>query len=258
MIQDFLPQGSLISYAGEPGVGKSVFMMHLAMCLATGTAPLGGLFPANPEGPVSVLYFDQENSRPDHFQYLKWAWEGLGRPDISTLSRYLWVPHFELGGADWDDKVAEWIEKVQPRAILYDTKSPSFNTQDENDNSEASKTISTLRELALLTDKPASQIVMMHEKTRSDTSGRRHIRGAKAWEGATDGIVFHTKKGRQREDGLTMTQLEPSKVRAFGLRKPVDIDPHWGKNKSGLILKGKFRVAGKPTKKKDEEENVDE
>jgi hypothetical protein len=255
LVKDFLPQGTLMTLAGEPGAGKSVLCYHLAICLACGIAPLGGLFPANPEGPVSVLYFDQENSIPDRNQYLKYAWEGLGKPDIKTLQTYLWCPHFQLGGGEWASAAADWIEAKQPRIIFYDTATPCFHVQDENSNAEATSNINTLRDLAKLTDKVATQTVLKHAKTKLEKDSRRTLRGAKAWEGAVDAIVFHTKTaGRPRADGLSMTKLEPAKTRAFGLRHKVSIDPGWIQKRSGLTLKGKFVLPGDDKKKRKDEE----
>lgn len=261
LVEDFIPQGTITTIGGEAGVGKSVFGFHLCMALASGQPVLSGLFPAHPEGPMPVLYFDQENSTPDNNQYLKYAWEGLERPSLRALKRHFWVAHFQLGGPDWKERAAEEIERVQPRLIYYDTSTPCFGVKDENSNAEATENINALRELARIPDKIASQIVLKHAKIITEKTGKvikKTLRGAKAWEGAVDAIIFHsTFAGRPRSDDLSQTLLTPAKTRAFGLRRKVGIDPAWVKNRQGLKLKGRF-ILPKDEKKKKKKDVIDD
>ncbi|HYE78565.1 MAG TPA: AAA family ATPase [bacterium] len=232
LIPGFLSRGSLIAFAGEPGTGKSVFSYSLALALTTGTPFLG--FEAT--APKKVLYFDQENSYADCVQYLRWAWHGAACPDPRLIEHHLAFAQFQLGGNDWPLKMAEAVELVQPDLIVVDTATPSFNVQDENDNGEAGRIINTLRRIMALSTPTAACFVLKHAKIRPE-DGKYTLRGAKAWEGQVDGILFQTKKaGRRRKDGLNNTTLTPAKVRAFGLREPLHVNPTWTRDRVGLRL----------------------
>ena len=232
MIPDFVPRGSLVALAGSPGTGKSVLAYTIAIGIATGTPFLG--WPIRTPG--RVLYFDQENSLADCSQYLKWAWVGLGKPDRRLLVSNLSFVHFQLGGSDWATRAADQTREFQPDIIIIDTTTPTCNVQDENDNAEAARVIARIRQMMAVTSPTAACIALKHAKVDHD-NGRYTLRGAKAWEGAVDSIVFQIKPaGAPRADGLTTTKLQPAKTRAFGLRTTLHIDPSWVENRTGLRL----------------------
>ena len=82
----------------------------------------------------------------------------------------------------------------------------------------------------------AACIALKHAKVDHE-NGRYTLRGAKAWEGSVDSIVYQIKSaGAPRSDGLAITKLQPAKTRAFGLRDPVHINPSWVNNREGLTL----------------------
>ncbi len=244
LVEDFLPRGSLIALAGEPGTGKSFFTYSLTLALTTGTPFLG--FPTTPK---KVLYFDQENSYADCVQYMRWAWHGAGCPDRDLMAENLSFVAFQLGGSSWPLIMETAIREARPDLIVIDTATPCFNVTDENDNGEATQIINNLRRLMSQTTPTATCIVLKHAKLRPEDS-KYTLRGAKAWEGAVDSILFQTKKaGRPRLDGLSTTVLTPGKVRAFGLRSPLTVNPGWiddhatGEMKVGLRLS---RVPDRP------------
>jgi hypothetical protein len=236
LIPEFIPQGSLIALAGEPGAGKSFLIYTLALALATGTSTLGWEIE-----PKRVLYFDQENSRSDFLQYFKWAWIGLGRPDRTLIDENLGFVSFHLGGPDWSSRAEAAIHAFKPQLIVFDTTTPSFAIQDENSNAEATLVITKLRRLQALTTPTATIIALKHVRRRPE-DGDFTLRGAKAWEGAVDSVIYQLKvPGRPPKggEGLRRTKLEPSKTRAFGLRETVRIAPQWimeGSERVGLSL----------------------
>lgn len=237
LMPEFVAQGSLIILAGEPGAGKSFVCYVIGLACAAGIPVLDYV----PIRPLRVLYFDQENSRPDRDQYLRWAWNGLGRPDIPLIAQNFWTRHFELGTADWHVRAAHAIKDVCPDIIFFDTATPCFTILDENDNGIATQTVNKLRGLqALLSPAPAI-FVLKHSRIVVEDAGeeepRRTIRGAKAWAGAADAVWFHIRTpGRPRTDGLANTYIQPAKTRAFGLRQTVRIHPAWTDESRGLQL----------------------
>lgn len=225
ILPNWLPQGSLFTLVGDAGAGKSFLCYALGMSLATGKSFLG----FTPPHPWKVLYFDQENSYPDRIQYERWAWEGLHRPDLSTLAEHFWVNPFGLGQG-WYARMQADLLFHKPQLVIVDTATPAFDIQVENDNSEATRICSQLRTLQHLVTPAPTIIVLRHAKFDAMAPAGHQLsgRGAKTWKGSTDGQMFLLRhRGRPRKDGLTPTLLRPDKVRAFGLREEVPISPEY-------------------------------
>lgn len=218
--------------------GKSYLCYTIGMALATGTP----IFDLVPPQPTKVLYFDNENANPDRIQYERWAWNGLGKPSLELLEQNFWRQPFQLGGSDWSNRLESDIKYFKPRVVFIDTASPCFNVQDENDNAEATRIINKLRVCQTAITPTVTMVILKHSKIKAEDTGSGYhtLRGAKAWEGAVDAIVYQIPgAGRPRNDGLRNTRLQPSKTRAFGLRTAIEIYPSWvGENgeKSGLKL----------------------
>lgn len=234
LVPDLLPQGSLVVLAGESGAGKSVLCYTLSLALASGTDFLGQTL----SPPQSVVYFDQENSRPDCIQYLRWAWHGLGCPALPPLAERLHVASFQLGSRTWVERAASLVMPTQPALIIIDTATIACDIQDENSNGEATQALLNIRRLQALVTPPATALVLKHSKVTTEHH-QRTIRGAKAWLGTADAVIFHLRNpGQPRKDGLQVTRLEPWKTRAFGLKSTLYINPRWTADTQGLILTG--------------------
>ena len=237
LIPDFIAAGSLITLGGEPGTGKSYLSYSLSLALTTGTPLMN--WPIT--SPRRVLYFDQENSRADCIEYFRWAWRALGSPHSILITQNLTFVHFGLSSNAWAQQMAFYVTAVHPDLIIIDTTTPACAIIDENDNGEASRAILLLRGLQTLTTPTPAILALKHARVNSkaEAGERRYtLRGAKAWEGQADSVIFQLhSKGHPRTDGLTNTRLEPAKTRAFGLRHAMTIEPDWLPNKAGILLK---------------------
>ena len=223
LVPDVLLQGQMAVMAGEPGVGKSVLAYALALAVALDVPFLG-----RPVAPGHVLYFDEENSLPDLQEYLRWLWYGLEHPALTHATR-LHLFHFSLLGQPHRYAfMAQLAHQHGPALIVIDTATPALDIQDEDKNAEASRAVSNLRKVQAAAGPACSVLVLKHALLTHEKGTRRTVRGAKAWEGATDGLFFHVASaGRPRKDGLRASHLEPGKVRAFGLRQELYIEPAW-------------------------------
>lgn len=245
LVPDLVLQGALVALAGEPGAGKSYLSYTIGLAVAAGVEALNGLIPAGE--PRRVVYFDEENSKGDRDKYLRRSWRGLrgkdGKlPDLALLETNFWPVHFELGNADWESNAAEWVRTIQPHLLVFDTATPCFDIEDENDNAEATAAIKGVQRLMKLTDPVATAIVLKHARIKNEGKDRRTMRGAKAWQSAVDNVLFQVKaRGKPRRDGLSITRLVPDKVRAYGLQRPIYITPHYTNDKrDGLVLDGSY------------------
>jgi len=236
ILPEFLPRGALLALAGVPGAGKSYLCYYLSMAVACGLSVLG----LQPPRPFRVVYFDEENSRPDRIQYERWAWHGLGKPALDRLIENFWPVPFALGSSEWAEEAAAILDELQPDLFVVDTATPACDIRNENDNGEAAQVIAQLRHLMRLSTPEASALVLKHAKLIHE-DGSYTLRGAKTWMGQVDSFSFLVRAvGRPTTDarkrGLSRTRLVPGKVRAFGLRTPLLIEPRFTADFSGLSL----------------------
>lgn len=241
-------QGTVVTFAGAAGAGKSSIIYAMMMALASGLPVLGGVIPAS--DPKRILIFDEENAPQEREHYIRRSWAGLMQdgegPDLGLLIDNLWCLTGVLGGPDWADRARECIEIIQPHAVIYDTAGPCFNIQEENENSEATRIVQQLRKLNQLTDPVCTSVVLKHAKTRMGKgAGGPRMRGASAWEGAADQTQYVCKmSGRPRADKLNLTRLEPGKKRAFSLQQPIYITPRYtDEDRTGLVLTGSYEMS---------------
>lgn len=234
IVKGMLPRSTMVILAGEAGAGKSTLCYALAYAVAHGSPFLG-----YQTEPCNVLYFDEENSLPDFLQYNQWAWAAIGCPDIPPLEEKLRFEHLSLLSG-WKEVMAKAIKEHQPGLVIVDTATPALHIKDENDNAEAGRAIRQLRIFREIGPE-TTFLVLKHEKQRDDMGHRRTIRGAKAWLGAFDQVLYHViaPGAKRRRDGTRLTRLEPEKLRAFALRETIEINPVWTEGEpNGLILKG--------------------
>ena len=236
VVDGLIYQGQMVIVAGEPGVGKSFLQYTLAMSIAARLNFLG-----LPTRAMKVLYFDEENARPDLQQYLRQIWRGLGQPSIPELEQALFIEHFALSaqGANRFQYMAEVASRIQPGLIIIDTVTPVCAIKDENDNAEASKAMRALRRVKEVAGINTAMILLKHSRLSHDPNDRQTIRGAKDWLGSCDSVWYHKiSPGKPRIDGLRNCRIFPDKVRAYGLRNELFIVPHWigSGTQKGVVL----------------------
>lgn len=243
LVENLFYRGQVVVIAGEPGVGKSFLQYTLAMSLASGLNFLN-----IPSHTTKVLYFDEENAKPDLQQYLRQIWRGLGKPSIANMEANLFIQHFALD-AQAKERYRYMIQlaaKIKPGLIVIDTVTPVCAIEDENHNGEASKAMRQLRRVKEAAGPDCVMILLKHAKFSHDTTERQTIRGAKSWLGEADCVIYHKlAQGKPRSDGLRDCRLFPDKVRAFGLRTELKIVPSWigDGSEKGIILNP---LPGKP------------
>lgn len=233
LVRDLFYQQSLIILAGMPGVGKSIFAYSASIAIASGQ-PFLGL----PCTPGRVLYFDEENGPANMPTYFRWAWRGVGSPNLPDLA-----PNFRLGqnailshNGNWFDCVLEEARTFRPNLIVFDTATKCCRIRDENDNAEATRVTSQLRLIQAAADANTTLLILKHARIDRDPKGERpdsyRIRGASAWQGDCDGTIFHIASPGRPHAGLRKTHLIPEKTRAFGLRNNLTLIPTWTSDQS--------------------------
>lgn len=240
VVEGIVPKGTIVLTAGDAGVGKSVLHLAEGLHVALGREFLGHQTRQN-----RVLYFDEENSRPDVGAYLQQLWIGMGQPDRIELAKWFRIEHFSLGRRDWPVLAGQLVEEWQPGVIYIDTATSALAILEENDNAEAQRAVQALRHLIPLSAAHPGIRLLKHAKFQTGGGHgvvtRRTIRGAKAWLGAVDQVLYHIRRpGRPRNDGLRDTLIIPDKHRAFGLSRNIHVIPTFTETTpKGLILQGK-------------------
>lgn len=250
LIPQIMIEGQMVILAADAGVGKTLLSCVWSISLACGLPVIDGEIAP----PMRVLYMNEENSWHDIRQYLRWARYGLehqyGPIDGALLSENLRFEQMSLSlsSGRWYNTLGILSEEHKPRFTVIDTATPACAIVDEDKNGEASVAIGHLRRAMNSSAPGCGMLVLKHAKVFKKIDGRQHvsreeahsIRGAKAWRGATDGMIFHTKTaGAKRTDGLHSSYLWPDKARAFGLRERLKITPQYvsyKEDKKGGIL----------------------
>ena len=221
LVPGLLVRGGLMVIAGDPGVGKSALIYGLSLALATGSSILSRPLPLS-----RVLYFDEENSEHDSRRYVSWLWRGLDCPDVSQVVENLRLERFTLSPQQRPYELMHRLTQAHKAdVVVIDTATPACRILDENSNAEASLAIRQLRLVRNAGAPNCTMIVLKHARVDGQT-GKRDIRGAKAWKGEADAILFHVASpGQPPSTGWRTTHLEPGKVRADGLRANLSITP---------------------------------
>jgi len=227
-----------VTVHGAPGVGKSFLSINLGFCVAHGLP-----FLDRPVKQGRVLYFDEENSRPDAVSYLRSIWRGLGSPDIEATVNNFAYDHFRVcGQMDRFSYMTQRAAQVQPSLIIIDTATTVCGIKDENDNAEASRVIAKLRAVRAACTQEPTMLILKHEKFSHEPLADRTIRGAKTWLGEVDMVIYHSRApGRTPKNGLRPSILKPDKVRAFGLKQTIKILP--AQVAGGVALSGEISDA---------------
>lgn len=225
----------MVVMAGDAGVGKSLLALTWAQSMACGLGIIDGKQP-----PKRVLYMNEENSWYDVREYMRWARYGLdASEELLRENLRLEQMSLSLSSIKWYDDLRLIAQEHKPSLIVIDTATPACQIQDEDKNGEASIAIGHLRRAMRESAPDCGMLVLKHAKVVGKGEDRT-IRGAKAWKGASDGLIFHTKTaGRPRGDDLHCTYLWPDKTRAFGLRERLKVTPSWvnrGGKKTGILL----------------------
>lgn len=227
----------MVVLAGDAGVGKSLLALYWAQALACGL-PIFDERSAS----INVLYINEENSWYDMREYIRWVRYGMEGIDEALLDKHLRVEQFTLSLSEskWFDDLRVLSVRFKPKLIVIDTATPACQIQDEDKNGEASVAIGHLRAAMAAGGLGCGMLVLKHSRVLNKKGESRTIRGAKAWKGSCDSLIFHTRSpGRPRDDGLHLSFLWPDKARAFGLKERVKIVPSWvypAPSKKGISL----------------------
>ena len=216
LVPGLIPTHGVYVLAGEAGSGKSMLTYHLSLSLAS-----GALFMGVPLKAKRVLYFDEENSRPDLHGYIYKLWRGLVGGDRQIAEDNFRLEHFTIGCSDKSvvHTIRPILEEYDADLMVVDTYTYSFRFRDENSNAEHGHKLREVRTLKS-SMRPESTVLLLHHARWNPDTKEWDIRGGKALKGWTDDTLIHSKlKGAPDINGFHKTALEVKKGRAQGHSK---------------------------------------
>jgi len=206
LIVGMLPGKGVVVINGKSGIGKSYFVLGLALSIASGQKEFHGL-PLKTTG-LCVLYlaFEGVHSIPDRLV----AFEQTHGSDIPEDTFFIRHALESLSNAKARDELSKDIIALRPNIVIFDTLGAATAGIDEDKAKEMGPIIEWCRDLAEGID-GLCLLVTHPPKGNINT-----IRGSNVLEGNTDGVIQVKPKGK----GISIV---PTKVRTSMPAEPLDL-----------------------------------
>jgi hypothetical protein len=187
LVKGLLPFDGVVFVAGQSGAGKSFVVIDGAVALATGTDFFGRrvtercgvvFVPAEGRGMIAARVEAARHHRAPHEEKLPIAWASDLPPLMTGADIKKFAARLVCVSHDFEKKY-----RVRLGAVIIDTVVSAFDLEDENDNSEAARTIRRLQELGALC---GALIIPVHHYGKTVASG---LRGGSSWKAGADLIL---------------------------------------------------------------------
>lgn len=230
LVDRLIPAETINMLVGSPGTGKSLLVIDLCCCVATGTPFLGRAVRRG-----KVLYLAAEDGWRRVAQRLR-AWVDGRGVDPSELDGFYVLPSgLQIAAGEgyvdqaaeiqaaWDQLQAD-IEAVDPVLVVLDPLVELHAGLDENKASEMAPLVRVLRRLVRGQDR--AMLITHHDRKASLDPNVYSSRGSGALAGGMDGI-YHAQPHRSEDDETVLQvllhvtkgrDLPPALKRPLGLR----------------------------------------
>lgn len=188
LIESLLPSGAVVTFAGQPGIGKSFVALNWAAAVATGTEWFG-LKTGSPRSVVYVLGegFSQFGKR------IK-AWQDAQGMSVGPNLRFVdgAMKDIDLNDDSQTPELIENLERLNPDLIIFDTFAMLARVKSENDNSEVGLVYKLAHHIV---QKIGATVVLVHHTNKEADL----VRGATAFRCNSDAVVV-AGSSRQADD----------------------------------------------------------
>lgn len=207
LVRDLIEHDSLDLVFGDPGCGKSLWAIALALCTSTGTAFYGHEVR---QGPVIYIAGEGRNGLKRRMM----AWSIINMVSHDTAPLFISLMPAALTDAAIVEQVQAAIELVSaehapPVLIIIDTLARNFGPGDENSTQDMSKFVQAAD--ALRASSQATVLIVHH----SGHSEKGRARGAMALKGALDAEY------RLDKDETGIVRLEATKMKEADKPAPL-------------------------------------
>lgn len=219
LIADLLPSCGVVTFAGEPGCGKSFVALSWACAVAEGL-PWFDKVTGDPKSVVYVLgegwarfgdrvaAWEQANDHvlSDRLQFVDGASQGLDLTD-------------EAKADDFVDNLAG----LDPALVILDTFSMLAHVRSENDNAEVAAVFAVAHKIVR---EVGCTVVLVHHVSK----GASQVRGATSFKGNADTVVVAYRAKREDDPTFTLStdprddgkqrDGEPVRLPGFSITSP--------------------------------------
>ena len=188
LVDEMLPKHGLVIVGGQSGAGKTFLVILKAACLASGLPFFGkdvheragtlyvaaegqGMVAARVAAAKGALGLDVERPLPI-------AWLRAPPPLDTTGEVERFVADLRVLDAQFQEK-----HGMRLGAVIFDTVAATFSMKDENDNAEAARAVSRMRQVA---DGFGGLVIAVHHYGKTMEAG---LRGASAWRAGADIVI---------------------------------------------------------------------
>lgn len=176
IIDQFITENGLVQVVGEPGVGKTFFMLDAALSIASGQPSFFNLAILKH---AAVLYIAAEGAGALQFRIRAWCHErGVDLRDLADTFRVIPLP-VNLRDPAFQQELQAIVETIHPVLVVVDTRARCTPGADENSAKEMGEVINFCSAL-----QQTAAVAFVHHPTKSDPRGGG--RGSGAIFGALD------------------------------------------------------------------------
>ena len=198
----WIARGDLVLIVGDPGVGKSLFVLCLGCCFRTGQP-----FLDTPTDQVRVGVLDYENPLDEAHKRMRSL--GLISADHDGLV-YFHQPALNLSQPDGAQLLGELIEEHNLDVVIIDSLRRAAPGLDENDSAQVSAVMTPLR---LLTAGTGRTIIVVHHARKrlgdNPTEAGQMVRGSLDFVASVDALLYL----RPKDDAFTVEHAKARRGR---------------------------------------------
>lgn len=235
VVGDHIPAGVLL-LAGDPKVGKSLLMQHLAVCIATDTPAWGSL----PVDGGDVLYLANEGGQRSFRERMV---KMLGHGKAPARLRI--AETREPLGERLECQLEWWLtEAADPRLVVIDTySSVAPEGRGVNRHQDDYNALAALADLG--TRFPDTLLAVVHHTRKAEGEDVMHrISGSQGMTAATDGNAVLSRQPAARRCGLS---IRPRNAEESDLLLERNDDLTWsviGDDERAQLSEGRQRILG--------------
>lgn len=198
LIDRLLPSQAVVTFAGEPGIGKSFVALSWAAAVAEGRSWFGH----KTREPMPVVYVLGEGW--SQFGNRVAAWETLHGHQLGPNLRFVDGASQGLDLADPEsvDAIIDELVAIEPAMVVFDTFSMLSRIRSENDNAEVAGVFAGAHRMARCVE---ATVVLIHHVSK----GAGQVRGATAFKGNADTVITASRSTKEDEEDTFVLSTRP-------------------------------------------------
>jgi hypothetical protein len=207
LVEGMVAQGDFITVVADPGTGKSMIFMSLAIAMVEQHATWLGhkLAP----GPHTVAFLDKENPVDEVYRRL----QQMSTTDAWKDIHYLSYPKVMVDSPAWD-KMVEHLRAVKPSLVVLDSLT-RFHSKDENHAGQMGQVFNAFEPICR--DIGATLIVLHHTNKVESSDGFKRARGSSDVSAAPDSAMQLILMDEEHQI-VKLQNYKPRRGNAFSVR----------------------------------------